>query len=110
MPLIEISLVLVGKALLGCLAAGAVVGIVVALLTWDRLFNWFRGKSSLVHSNRHNVAVMVKEAQRNGKVSVVTGVFNQATNEVLSHECYQADQLDGQTKKFFGGNNVVIVT
>lgn len=101
------GMIAIGKALL--LAAGA-AAIVVAILNWGQLVEWFRSKAILVRSNPNNIAVMYRQAQKNGKVGVVTGVFNNETEEVLAAQSYQANTLDPQTQRQFGSNDLCVVT
>lgn len=97
--------------LLGAGAAATVAAvIVVAYLYWDNIVGWFRNNHDLVLSNPNNVAVMVRQAEASGKIGVVTGIFNRQTEQVLTAQPYRANQLDAQTQRMFGKNDVCIVT
>lgn len=83
-------------AILGGLAFAAVV--VLVYLNWDRIIGWFRGRQSLKQADRDNIAFTVKENLSDGNYSVVQGIFNQRTNQVLDGEKYNAKDLCDELK------------
>jgi hypothetical protein len=101
---------LVGGTLIK-LMFGAAVGaaIVLTVLNWSRIVDWFQGNEHHMLADPNNIAVMVRQAQQNGKVGVVTGIFNKATEKVVVSQNYNAGSLDEETKRNFGSNDVCII-
>jgi hypothetical protein len=100
------AIILLGKTLL---IAGAGAAVVLAVLNWSRIVAWFQGNAHHIHSDPNNIAVMVKQAERNGKVGHVNGIFNKVTERVVASQGYIVDSLDEETKQKFGTNDVCIV-
>lgn len=90
---------------------GAAIGaaIVLTVLNWSRIVEWFQGNEHHLHSDPNNIAVLVRQAQQNGKVGVVTGIFNKANEKVVVSQGYSAGSLDQETKQRFGSHDVCIV-
>jgi len=85
--------------LLAVLAGIAFTAIVVVVfLNWGRIVNWFRNRQSLKQADRDNIAFTLKDSLNNGKYSVIQGIFNQRTNEVLDAEKYDAGDVCNELK------------
>jgi uncharacterized membrane protein len=84
--------------LFAVLAGLALVAIVVLFLKWNQIVNWFRNRQSLKQADRANLAFTLKESLENGKYSVIQGIFNQRTNEVLVAEKYDAGDVCDELK------------
>ena len=71
--------------LLAILGASLVIGtlVVVALLKWSEIVDWFRNRSVLKQSDKDNIAVMVRTQLASGHVREIHGIFNTQTEEVL---------------------------
>jgi hypothetical protein len=76
----------------------AITAIVLAFLHWDRIINWFRGRESLKLADRDNIAFSIKENLGNGNFSVVQGIFNQRTDQVLDAAKYDAKDVCDEVK------------
>jgi len=85
--------------LLAVLAGFAFAAVVVLVfLNWNRIVNWFRNRQSLKHSDRANIAFTLKDSLDNGKYSVIQGIFNTRTNEVLDGAKYEAEDVGDELK------------
>lgn len=98
--------------LLVIFGASLVIGalIVVALLEWQEIVNWFRNKSSLKQSDKDNIAVMIKTQLASGHVREIHGIFNTKTEEVLDGQQYEAKELDQDLQEVFGSEDVVVLS
>lgn len=98
--------------LLAIFGASLVIGalIVVALLKWQEIVNWFRNKSSLKQSDKDNIAVMIKTQLASGHVREIHGIFNTKTEEVLDGQQYEAKELDQDLQEVFGSEDVVVLS
>lgn len=98
--------------LLAIFGASLVIGalIVVALLKWQEIVNWFRNKSSLKQSDKDNIAVMIKTQLASGHVREIHGIFNTRTEEVLDGQQYEAKELDQDLQEVFGSEDVVVLS
>ena len=99
-----ISLIL---AALGAVVLGAI--IVVVLLNWGRIKEWFvnfftnRGKIK----NKNEVAFTLKEKLNSGKYKVVQGIFDKHTNEVVDGAQYEAQSLDSTLANYHRHDDLV---
>ena len=98
--------------LLVIFGASLVIGalIVVALLEWQEIVNWFRNKSSLKQGDKDNIAVMIKTQLASGHVREIHGIFNTKTEEVLDGQQYEAKELDQDLQEVFGSEDVVVLS
>jgi hypothetical protein len=79
--------------------AAAVVGlvaIVVPLLIWKDIVDWFRGKRKIKEADKANIAFSLKNSLENGNYEVVQGIFNPNSEELLDGQKFQAENLDEQ--------------
>jgi hypothetical protein len=91
-------------------ACGALAGavIVVAILKWAVIVDWFRGKRRLKESDKANIAFTIKNAQETGNFNVVQGIFNTDSGEVLDGQKYEAKQLSEELDEAHKGKDLVI--
>ena len=98
--------------LLAIFGASLVIGtlVVVALLKWREIVNWFRNKGALKQSDKDNIAVIVKTQLATGHVREIHGIFNTRTEEVLDGQQYEAKELDQELQDVFGEEDVVVLS
>jgi len=70
----------------------------LAFLNWDRIIDWFRSRAKLKQAHRDNIAFTVKEDLDNGNYSVVQGIFNTGTEQVLDAVKYEAKDVCDELK------------
>ena len=77
------------------LAAAAGLAIVVlVLLKWDKIIDWFRGRQELKQSDKDNIAFTLQEKLSNGHFKTIEGIFNKESNELLDGEVYESEKID----------------
>jgi hypothetical protein len=103
------TLALLAKMVMTGIAALGIGIVVVKLLTWSGVVNWFRQRSALKAADKNNIAVLVGDALDNGHYVEVTGVFNTRTNTLLDAQQYEAEQLDADLTRLHQKSKVVIV-
>ena len=75
-----------------CAALGAAV--VLVLLNWERILNWFTGREKLKNSDKDNIAFTIQEKLASGKIKTIQGIFNKRTNEVPDGIQYESEEID----------------
>ncbi len=108
MPVLETALIV--KAIFAGLAAFGAVVIVVKILTLTGVVEWFRKRSALKAADAANIAVAIKRAREDGKVTYVQGIFNTNTEKLLDVQEFEAEKLDEDLAKLHSKNDVVIHT
>lgn len=105
-----LEFIFLGK-LLGLAAAGVTVAVVArAVLHRAELWHWFQSKKATLQQNDGNkLGVIIRKAMDDGKVSVVQGVFDTETDQVLARQSYVAEKLDDDLADTFNDNDVVMV-
>jgi len=91
--------------------AAAAVGlglIIVAILNWDTIKDWFMGRKKLKQSDKDNVAFTLNKKLSNGKYNVVQGVFNKGTNELLDGVQYEAKEIDDKLAEVHRNEELVV--
>jgi len=75
-------------------AAGGLTLVVLALLNWDRIIDWFRGRQELKQSDKDNIAFTLQEKIANGNYKTIEGIFNKKTNVLLDGVQYESEKID----------------
>jgi len=75
-------------------AAAGLAVLVIALLGWDTIINWFRGHEELKESDKDNIAFTIQDHLANGNYTTVEGIFNKRTDEVLDGVKYESKDID----------------
>jgi hypothetical protein len=89
-------------------AAVALTLIVLVMLNWSRILDWFNKREELRESDKDNIAVGIKQALDDGKVTYVQGIFNKRTNELKEGTKYEAEELDDQLKEYHSRDELVV--
>jgi hypothetical protein len=82
--------------------------IVIPILKWDRIVNWFRAREELKNSDKDNIAFTLQEKLKNGKYKTVQGIFNTRTNELLDEEKIISEQIDDRLVEVHRNYDLVI--
>jgi hypothetical protein len=80
-------------------AVAALVAVFVALLNWEKVIDWFKGRTQLKVSDKDNIAFTIQEKLKDGKYETVQGIFNKSTNELLDAKKYKSEEIDDQLAK-----------
>ena len=78
----------------GSVAVGAVGAIYLAYLTLSTVLDWFRQNNTLSTYNANLVAVTINKGLKNGKYTIVQGVFNKHTNSMAESRTIETSRLD----------------
>jgi len=92
----------------GLAAAGITTAIILAILNWSRIVDWFKGRKSLKQQDKDNIAFTIKQEMANGNFEVVQGIFNEETEELLDGEKYEAEELDAELAKHHRNGPLVV--
>ena len=94
--------------ILSALAGVALTLIVIAILKWNVIVEWFQHRSHLKQVDLNNVGFTLMQYQLAGNYRTVQGVFNKRTNQV--HEARQIDsqKIDGDVMNIHAGKDLVI--
>jgi hypothetical protein len=90
------------------LLTGGLVAIIVVLLKWNDIVDWFRGKRKLKEADKKNIAFTIKNAMKNGKIEVVQGIFNQDSEELIEGQKFEAKELDKQLEAVHKDKELVL--
>ena len=90
--------------------AALLTAIVLIVLNWSKIVSWFQKHEELLEEDKDNIAVGVKQAMADGKVTYVQGIFNKRTNKLGEATKYEAKELDQETLKKHKGNDLIIVS
>jgi hypothetical protein len=91
-------------------AVGGVVGAViyVAYLTLSTVLQWFSQNNTLSTYNSNLVAATINKGLKNGKYTVVQGVFNKRTNSIVEGRTIETTQLDSTLAQRHRAHDVVL--
>jgi len=90
--------------------AAAVTAIVLILLNWERIVSWFQNREELLESDKDNIAVGIKQALAEGRVTYVQGIFNKRTEKLVDVEKYNAEKLDKKTAEYHKKEDMIIIS
>jgi hypothetical protein len=90
------------------IAAGALGLIVVILLKWKEIVDWFKGRRKLKETDKKNIAFTIHNALKNGHHGVVQGIFNTETDELLDGQKFDAKELAPELEQAHEKEDLVI--
>jgi len=90
--------------------AAAITAIILVILNWDRIVDWFQNRKELLESDKDNIAVGIKQAMADGKVTYVQGIFNKRTEKLVDVEKYEAEELDETTAEYHKRDDLIIIS
>ncbi|GHV85527.1 hypothetical protein AGMMS50230_11350 [Spirochaetia bacterium] len=88
--------------------AASVAVIVIAVLNWDRIIEWFRSRQNLKQSDKDNIAFTLKEKWESGQYGTVQGIFNTRTGELLDAEKTHAKSVDEKVAEIHSKEELVL--
>jgi hypothetical protein len=94
-------------AILGALATVMLVVVIVAYLNWDKLKDWIFGYRKLCVEDKDNIAFSITEKVEKGKASIVHGVFNKRTEQIVTGAKVTAKEVDPEVIKAHADKLVV---
>jgi hypothetical protein len=99
--------VLVG--ILAAIAGGLLVTgiIVLALLTYKKVKEWFQKNKSLTEEDKHKIGAIIKMKLDDGDHGVVTGIFDDKKADIVAGQKIKARKLDKELETKLKGKAVV---
>ncbi len=70
------------------------ISVIVAILTYEEITNWFVERSELKESDQNNLAFTLQEKLENGHYKTVQGIFNPRTNKILDGRGIESKSID----------------
>lgn len=105
-PITTIFLIKMIEAALGGFLFATVM--VIALLCFEQVINWFRSRSHIKASNANNVAFSLQERASDGKYSTVYGIYNTQTDTLHDAETVQSTNVDDNISNLHKKNKLVV--
>ena len=97
-------------AIIVAAVAGITTVVVLVMLYWDDIINWFKQREELKLSDNDHLAITVLETLESGNYSVVQGIFNTRTKKMVDGTKYEAENIDEELAKKHRKDKVVIYT
>jgi hypothetical protein len=82
--------------------------IVVEVITYQLISQWFQTKQTLKQSDTNNIAFTVKRELGNDKYLVCQGIFNTESQELLYGIKWQSSQIDTKITNIHKNNPLVV--
>jgi len=89
-------------------AAAGLTIVVLALLSWDKIIDWFRGRQELKQSDKNNIAFTLQEKLTNGNYKTIEGIFNKKSSEMLDGTTYESKEIDEELADVHRNDQLVI--
>ena len=94
--------------ILGLIAAAGISAVVLAIIYWDDIVEWFRSRNNIKQADKDNIAFTIKKNLQSGNYKVVQGIFNQRTEELKDTRVMESQKLDDKLLQHHGGKELVI--
>lgn len=97
-------------AILLAVGAVALTCVVVALLGFENVVEWFTSYFSNKRriKNKDDIAFTIKQKMANGNVKIVQGIFNQKNETLEGGIEYEAEKLDEQLESLHSEEELVV--
>jgi hypothetical protein len=89
-------------------AVAALTAIVVAIIKFKAIVEWFRKRQNLKQEDKDNIVFTIKKALESGEYEVVKGIFNTQTNELLDGEKERSKEIDEELENVHKGKELVL--
>lgn len=100
-PISTILIMLAAKLLMGGV-------IILAILTFEHIINWFRDRQGLMEEDKDNIAFTVQDALKSGQYTNVQGIFNSRTATIVASRAMKADKVDDKLAEIHKDNKVAL--
>jgi hypothetical protein len=94
--------------ILGAVAVVGMVLIVLGLLYWSKIVDWFKGRQQLKQSDKDSIAFTIQQKMETGEFKTVQGIFNTDSNELLDGVQYQSDNIDEKLAELHRKDELVV--
>ena len=79
-----------------------------ACIYWNDIVNWFRERSRIKASDRQNIAFTLKKKMSDGDFTVVQGIFNDRTEQIVEGRKMVSSKIDPELESAHGGRELAI--
>jgi hypothetical protein len=108
-PLTLAAIWLVKSLIAGSVAAATVSAVVyIARLTLPIVLAWFRQNNTLSMGNSNLVGATIQKGLREGKYTIVQGVFDKRTKTMVESRTIETNQLDDELARRHRNQDVVL--
>lgn len=94
--------------LLGMLGGAVAAALIMAILYYRNIIEWFQGKTMLKQSDKDNIAFSIQERLTTGNIRTVQGIFNQRHSNVLEAQAYESKTVDAEVASLHRNNALVV--
>ncbi|QMW05438.1 hypothetical protein [Spirosoma foliorum] len=89
-------------------ATTAVSVVIVLILTFLEIVDWFTDRNDLKLEDEDNIAFTLQEKLETGDYKTVQGIFNKRTNTLKDARKVQSNKIDKELKSLHKDNEIVI--
>lgn len=96
---VSIAIALAIKAIIAHHAGAALIAwavLVITLLTFEEIANWFTDRQALMESDKDNIAFTLQEMLAKGQYNTVQGIFNKRTQTVPVARTIKSQNVDAK--------------
>jgi hypothetical protein len=103
--------------LIGLGIAAAVAGLIAVvikfflrdrIIEWDKIIEWFRSSQALKEADKDNIAFTLLPPLTKGRYSLVQGIFNTRTNELVAGVKHKGKEIDDKLREVHKTHALVI--
>jgi hypothetical protein len=91
------------------LAVAGLAVVVLAVLNYERIIDWFLKRKKLKESDKENIAFTLQEKLENGNFKTIEGIFNKRDNKVLEAEVTEAKEIDEKLAKLHNKEGELVI-
>ncbi|GIM91711.1 hypothetical protein [Paractinoplanes toevensis] len=89
-------------------AVAAVTAVIVAIIYYDEVIDWFRNRNSLKESDRDAVGITVKQRLEDGNYNLVQGIFNKREDRLMDARVVKTKAFDEKLENLHRYDDLVI--
>jgi hypothetical protein len=89
---------------------GIAVAAIIAILTYDKILEWFQQKRHLLETDSSRIGISILEHLNNGNYRTVQGIFDTETEEFIDGRSIESRRVDSQIVDIHRENGYVIYT
>jgi hypothetical protein len=97
------------KLILALVTVAGIVIVHVALLTWNRLLDWFLNKRRALSVDEKTLSVLLNHRLSSGKFKEIQCLYDRGTNKLEAATIYEADNMDETLKAHHRDNELLII-
>lgn len=95
-------------ALIKLAVVSIAVVIVLSILTYKEVVNWFRERTEMKNADKDNLTFTLQTKLSSGNYTTVQGVFNTRTSEVVDGRTVNSQKVDGTLKNLHDRDELIV--